>query len=68
LDSVVNRLVLGILTSSLVLGSSLLWSMKAPPAFQGVSVMGALGFLAATVLGAVLFRAVRRSGKTVSKD
>ena len=68
LDSVVNRLVLGILTSSLILGSSMLWSMKAPPTVGGVSLLGAVGFAVAVFLGAVLFRAVRRSGKTVSKD
>jgi len=36
LDPIVNRLVLGILTASLFLGSSLLWSMKAPPLLAGV--------------------------------
>jgi ubiquinone biosynthesis protein len=68
LDSVVNRLVLGILTASLILGSSLLWSTKAPPLVGGVSAMGAIGFLAALVLGTVLFRAVRRSGRTIPRD
>jgi ubiquinone biosynthesis protein len=68
LDSVVNRLVLGILTSSLILGSSLLWSTKAPPTVGEVSLLGALGFLVALVLGWVLYRSVRRSGKTVQKD
>ena len=37
----VNRLVMGILTASLVLGSSLLWALKAPPAlYDNYSVPG----------------------------
>jgi ubiquinone biosynthesis protein len=44
LDRVVNRSVLGLLTSSLLLGSSLLWSLKAEPLAGGVSLFGAIGF------------------------
>ena len=35
LDPVINRLVLGVMTSALIVGSSLLWSMKAPPVLCG---------------------------------
>jgi ubiquinone biosynthesis protein len=68
LDSVVNRLVLGILTSSLVLGSSLLWSMKAPPLIADVSILGVIGFVVALSLGSVLYRSIKHSGKTVPND
>ncbi|MCP5515949.1 MAG: AarF/ABC1/UbiB kinase family protein [Verrucomicrobiales bacterium] len=68
LDPVVNRLVLGIMTASLFLGSSLLWSMKAPPLLGGVSVFGAAGYLLAVYLGWRLFRAVRKSGNVDSRD
>jgi hypothetical protein len=51
LDPAVNRLVMGILTASLFLGSSLLWSMKAPPLLGGVSVFGVAGYLASVHLG-----------------
>jgi ubiquinone biosynthesis protein len=68
LDPIVNRLVLGILTASLFLGSSLLWSMKAPPLLGGVSVFGAAGHLLAVFLGWRLFRAIRKSGNVDSKD
>ena len=44
LDPVVNRLVLGLLTSSLLLGSSLLWSLHAEPLVKGVSLFGAIGY------------------------
>lgn len=68
LDPVVNRLVLGILTASLFLGSSLLWSMKAPPVLGGVSVFGAAGYMLSLYLGWKLLRAVRHSGNVESRD
>src|SRR5262249_51937846 len=40
LEPSVNRLVLGLLTSALFLGSSLLWSMNVPPVVGGVSIFG----------------------------
>jgi len=61
LDPVVNRLVLGILTSSLLLGSSLLWSMRAEPLVRGVSLFGAIGYALALVMALILFRTIRRS-------
>lgn len=63
LDAVANRLVIGIITASLFLGSSLLWSMKAPPVVGGVSVFGAAGYLLAVHLGWRLFRSIKRSQK-----
>ncbi len=61
LDPVVNRLVLGLLTSSLFLGSSLLWSMNAPPLVRGVSLFGTIGYALAFIMGFRLLRAIRRS-------
>jgi len=61
LDPVVNRLVLGLLTSSLLLGSSLLWSMHAPPLVGGVSLFGAIGYVLALVMGLSLWRRAKRS-------
>jgi ubiquinone biosynthesis protein len=61
LDPVVNRLVLGLLTSSLFLGSSLLWSMEAPPLVRGVSLFGAIGYGLALFTGLRLFRLIKRS-------
>ncbi|MEA2552995.1 MAG: ubiquinone biosynthesis protein [Fimbriimonadaceae bacterium] len=68
LDSVVNRAVLGILTASLIVGASLLWSMKAPPLVNGVSVLGAVCYAIVIVLGWVLYRAIKESGKIKSED
>lgn len=68
LDPVVNRLVLGVLTAALFLGSSELWSRQAPPLAYGVSVFGLLGYLLSVYLGWRLLRAIRRSGNISSKD
>jgi hypothetical protein len=64
----VNRLVMGIVTAALFLGSSELWSRQAPPLLWGVSIFGALGYLMAAYLGYRLLRAVRKSGDIQSKD
>lgn len=68
LDPIVNRLVLGILTASIFLGSSQLWSSNAAPLLYGVSVFGALGYGVSLFLGWRLLRAIRKSGNIQSKD
>jgi ubiquinone biosynthesis protein len=67
LDPVINRLVLGVMTSALIVSSSLLWSMKAPPVLAGVSVFGGAGYLVAIYLGWRLLRAIKKSGDIGSK-
>ncbi|MFV2058777.1 MAG: ABC1 kinase family protein [Thiohalomonadales bacterium] len=62
LDSIVNRLVIGILAAALFLGSTLLWSQSVPPIYHDISLPGALGYFAAIYLGFKLIRAVKRSG------
>jgi len=68
LDPIVNRLVLGILTAAVFLGSTELWSQKAPPLLFDVSVFGALGYAVSLFLGWRLLRAIRKSGNIQSKD
>jgi ubiquinone biosynthesis protein len=67
----VNRLVLGLLTSSLLLGSSILLAYRVPPllfttrtiwGLQDISVVGALGFLASALISFRLLLAINRSG------
>lgn len=67
LDVTFNRVVYGILTAALFLGSSQLWASATPPTFYGVSVFGAAGCAAAVLLGARLIRAIHRSGDLVQK-
>jgi ubiquinone biosynthesis protein len=62
LEPSVNRLVLGLLTSSLFLGSSLLISRNVW-AIHDVSVPGTLGVLYSAFLGWRLLRAIGKSGR-----
>jgi ubiquinone biosynthesis protein len=68
IDPVINRLVLGVMTSALFVGSSLLWSMRAPPVLAGISIFGAAGYLVAAYLGWRLLRAIKKSGDINSKN
>ncbi len=68
LDPIVNRLVLGILTAAIFLGSSELWSRQAAPLFYDVSIFGALGYAVSLYFGWRLMRAIRKSGNIQSKD
>jgi ubiquinone biosynthesis protein len=62
LEPSVNRLVLGLLTSSLFLGSSILISMHVWEVL-GVSVPGTIGVLLSAFLGWRLLRAIGKSGR-----
>jgi len=62
LEPSVNRLVLGIVTSALFIGSSLLWALKAEPVVMGISVVGFLGYLISALCAGRLILAVLRSG------
>lgn len=62
LDSIVNRLVMGILTAALFVGSASLWSNSVRPLLWDVSVPGALGCGLAVVLGINLIRAIHNTG------
>ena len=67
LDPIVNRLVLGVMNAALVVGSSLLWSMRAPPVVADISVFGAAGYLFSAYLFWRLLRAIRKSGDITPK-
>jgi ubiquinone biosynthesis protein len=67
----VNRLVMGLMTSALFLGSSVMLSMKVPPllfpdegpwGIQDLSILGLLGILASMAMGGRLTLAIRKSG------
>jgi ubiquinone biosynthesis protein len=63
LEPSVNRLVFGLLVSSLFVGSAMLWAFKAPPEIGGVSLFGAFGSFTSILLAYRLFRAIQHSGK-----
>jgi ubiquinone biosynthesis protein len=62
LEPSVNRLVLGMLTSALFVGSAVMWSREVPPLIAGVSVFGSLGCVISVALGLRLLWAIRKSG------
>ena len=67
LEPSVNRLVLGMLTSALFLGSTLLVSQTVW-AFRGVSVPGSIGFAMSAMLGLRILQAINKSGHLDRKD
>lgn len=67
LEPSVNRLVLGMMTSALFLGSSLLLSRDVWP-FHGVPVPGTLGMILSAALGLRLVRAINKSGNLDRKQ
>ena len=68
LDAIINRLVCGILTAALFMGSAQLWSRATPPLLYGISVFGALGCIASGIFAAWLMLEIRRSSKIDSRD
>ena len=62
LDSIVNRMVMGILAAALFVGSASLWSNNVKPMVFETSLPGAIGCGVAVCLGAQLIHAIRKSG------
>jgi ubiquinone biosynthesis protein len=52
---------MGLLASSLYLGSSLLWSAHAEPLVHGVSLFGIVGYAAAVLMTGRLLRQITSS-------
>lgn len=63
LEGTVDRLVLGLLSASVFLGSAILWSAEAPPLLFGFPVLGAIGFAVSGWLGTGLVLSIRRARK-----
>jgi ubiquinone biosynthesis protein len=62
IDRVIHRLVLGVMTAAMFVGSSLLWSMKVSSTLEGISVFGAAGYLIAAYFGWRLLHVIKKSG------
>jgi ubiquinone biosynthesis protein len=63
LDSASNRLTMGILTASLVVGSSIIMTVEGGPKLFGLPLFGLLGFLIAFVNSVWIVLSIWRSGK-----
>jgi ubiquinone biosynthesis protein len=67
-ESAINRLVFGLVSSALFLGSSLLWSLKVPPLIWDVPVLGVAGCAVSLGLGLRLLWAINKSGHLDQKQ
>lgn len=61
LEKSVNRVVKGLITASLFLGSSLLWAFKVPPEIDGYSIFGIAGVAISSYLAFRLIREMDNS-------
>lgn len=68
LEPVVNRLVMGILTAALFMGSASLLSNQVRPMVFGISIPGLLGCCIALFMGIQITRAIRHSGQNELKS
>ena len=62
-DRVSNRLSFAIVLASLIVGSSLIIHAGIPPTFQGIPVIGLVGFVLAALMGFTLLIAIVRHGR-----
>jgi len=62
-DRISNRVVYGIVLSSLIIGSSLIVLSGVPPEWHQIPVIGIIGFLAAGAMGFWLLISIMRHGK-----
>jgi ubiquinone biosynthesis protein len=63
LNRMANRIVFGLIVSSLVIGSSLVINANEGPRLYGVSIFGFIGYIGAAILGFWLLISIIKSGK-----
>ncbi|MBI3823740.1 MAG: phosphotransferase, partial [Planctomycetes bacterium] len=61
LEATVNRLVLGVLSASFFVGSSILYANHAEPAPGGISIIGSIGFVLSLVFAYKLIRTINKA-------
>jgi ubiquinone biosynthesis protein len=61
LETIVNRLVMGILTAAIFIGSASLWSSQVPPLVSHTSLPSIAGCIVATAMGWTIVRQISRS-------
>jgi ubiquinone biosynthesis protein len=62
-DRAVSRLTMGIVTAALIIGSSIVMTVKTESTWLGLPLFGLLGFLGAVVSGIWLLVSIARSGR-----
>lgn len=67
LETTIHRLTLGVMTSALFLGSSLLYASKAPPAPGEISITGVIGYILSMLLAYRLLRTINKDEDSEKK-
>jgi ubiquinone biosynthesis protein len=62
LDHAANRVTVGLITSSLIVGTSIAMTIDTGPTWFGIPVLGFLGFGTSFAVGVVLLWSILRSG------
>ena len=62
-DQISNRIAFAIVLASLIIGSSLIVLSKIPPLWQGIPIIGIVGFVGAGIMGFWLLISILRHGK-----
>lgn len=68
LDETVNRLIYGVLTAALIMGSSQMLSSQVPPRVGGLSALGLIGLVLAAGLAVRLLAAIKKSGGLTKRN
>lgn len=64
LEKSVNRIVMGLISAAIFLGSSVLMAFKVPPTIDGNSVIGIIGLIFASILAISLIIQIQKENKS----
>ncbi|MDD1619859.1 MAG: AarF/UbiB family protein [Methylococcaceae bacterium] len=64
LNGAITRLTMGIVTAALIIGTSIIMTVKSGPTILGMPVFGFIGFLSASIVGVWLLISIWRGRKT----
>ena len=67
LDNIVNRLTGGIIAAALVMASSLIISNKVEPTYNGLSIIGIIGYIISSILAIILLWDMNKGSKSKRK-
>jgi len=63
LNKMINRMVIGLVISSMIIASSLILNTNIGPKYDGISIVGLFGYGIAAFMGFWLLISIIRSGK-----